>query len=164
MRVGIGYDAHRLSPGKKLILGGVEIPFGKGLVGHSDADVLVHAIIDALFGAAGKGDIGTHFPDTDDRYDGVSSIELLRMTHEFLKIDGYSVVNIDAVVVCEAPKIYMYTKQMKKSIADALGINESLINIKGKTEESLGFTGRGEGIKVEAVCLLEGGDFGGNYA
>lgn len=164
MRIGIGYDVHALVSGRKLILGGIEIPFSKGLSGHSDADVLIHAIIDALFGAAGQGDIGQHFPDTDDRYAGVSSIDLLKKTHEMLTIDGYSVINIDAVVVCESPKIFPYIKQMKEQIAAALEINESQINIKGKTEEKLGFTGSGDGIKAQAVCLLDGGGFNGNYA
>lgn len=164
MRVGIGYDVHRFAEGRKLILGGVEIPYEKGLDGHSDADVLTHAIIDALLGASGNRDIGTLFPDTDDTYQNISSIELLRRVFMVMKTEGYSIVNIDSVVICEQPKVMPYAEQMKACLAEALEIHPSAINIKAKTEEGLGFTGHGEGMKAEAVCLLDGGAFPENYA
>ena len=155
MRIGIGYDVHRLVYGRKLILGGIEIPFEKGLLGHSDADVLSHAVIDALIGAAGMGDIGLHFPDSDDRYKDISSLELIKMTNEILKKKGYKIVNIDSVVIFQKPRFAPYAESVRKSLADALEIDETQINIKAKTEEGIGFTGRGEGIKAEAVALVE---------
>ena len=147
MRVGMGYDVHKLTEGRKLILGGVDIPWEKGLLGHSDADVLIHAVMDALLGAAALGDIGKHFPDTDPAYKGISSIKLLRK-------QGYAVGNIDATVIAQKPKMAPHIPQMRKNMADALGIPESKINIKATTEEGLGFTGRGEGIASQAICLL----------
>ena len=155
MRVGIGYDVHRLSEGRKLILGGVEIPFELGLLGHSDADVIVHAIMDALLGAAAMGDIGQHFPDTDPEYEGISSILLLEKVAQLLKENHYSVGNIDAVIIAQRPKMMPYLEQMRKNTAAALGIEEGRVSIKATTEEGLGFTGRGEGIAAQAVCLLE---------
>ena len=145
MRVGMGYDVHKLTEGRKLILGGVDIPWEKGLLGHSDADVLIHAVMDALLGAAALGDIGKHFPDTDPAYKGISSIKLLVHVAELLRKQGYAVGNIDATVIAQKPR---------KNMADALGIPESKINIKATTEEGLGFTGRGEGIASQAICLL----------
>ena len=155
MRVGIGYDVHRFAPGRKLILSGVEIPYEQGLLGHSDADVIVHAIMDALLGAAALGDIGQHFPDTDPEYEGISSILLLEKVAQLLKENHYSVGNIDAVIIAQRPKMMPYLKQMRKNTAAALGIEEGRVSIKATTEEGLGFTGRGEGIAAKAVCLLE---------
>ena len=155
MRIGNGYDVHRLVPGRKLILCGVEIPFEKGLLGHSDADVATHAIIDALLGAAGLNDIGTHFPDTDGAYRDICSITLLEQTGRLLKQAGWRVGNIDAVIVAQKPKLAPYFPQMKACLAKALGIDETQINLKGKTEEGLGFTGAIEGMKASAVALLE---------
>ena len=155
MRVGIGYDVHRFAPGRKLILSGVEIPYEQGLLGHSDADVIVHAIMDALLGAAALGDIGQHFPDTDPEYEGISSILLLEKVAQLLKENHYSVGNIDAVIIAQRPKMMPYLEQMRKNTAAALGIEEGRISIKATTEEGLGFTGRGEGIAAQAVCLLE---------
>lgn len=154
MRIGTGFDVHKLVEGRKLILGGVEIPYEKGLLGHSDADVLVHSWMDALLGAAGLGDIGKHFPDTDERYKGISSIKLLEHVSYLLKEEGYSLGNGDITLIAQKPKIAPYIPQMKKNIASAMGVDESLINIKGTTTEKLGFTGRGEGIASEAVCIL----------
>ncbi len=154
MRIGIGYDVHRLMEGRRLILGGVEIPFEKGLLGHSDADVLLHAVMDALLGAAGKGDIGRLFPDNDPQYEGADSLVLLRQVMDLVREAGYSVENIDAVVICQRPKLFPYYPQMKAKMAAAIGCCESRINLKATTEEHLGFTGRGEGIAAEAVCLL----------
>lgn len=154
MRVGMGYDVHRLTEERKLILGGVEIPWEKGLLGHSDADVLIHAVMDALLGAAALGDIGKHFPDTDPAYKGISSIRLLKHVSELLEQNGYKVGNIDATVIAQQPKMAPHIPQMRKNMADALGISESQINVKATTEEGLGFTGRGEGIASQAVCLL----------
>ena len=155
MRVGIGYDVHRFAPGRKLILSGVEIPYEQGLLGHSDADVIVHAIMDALLGAAALGDIGQHFPDTDPEYEGISSILLLEKVAQLLKENHYSVGNIDAVIIAQRPKRMPYLEQMRKNTAAALGIEEGRVSIKATTEEGLGFTGRGEGIAAQAVCLLE---------
>lgn len=154
MRVGMGYDVHKLTEGRKLILGGVDIPWEKGLLGHSDADVLIHAVMDALLGAAALGDIGKHFPDTDPAYKGISSIKLLAHVAELLRKQGYAVGNIDATVIAQKPKMAPHIPQMRKNMADALGIPESKINIKATTEEGLGFTGRGEGIASQAICLL----------
>ena len=154
MRVGMGYDVHKLTEGRKLILGGVDIPWEKGLLGHSDADVLIHAVMDALLGAAALGDIGKHFPDTDPAYKGISSTKLLVHVAELLRKQGYAVGNIDATVIAQKPKMAPHIPQMRKNMADALGIPESKINIKATTEEGLGFTGRGEGIASQAICLL----------
>lgn len=154
MRIGMGYDVHRLTEDRRLILGGVEIPWEKGLLGHSDADVLIHAVMDALLGAAALGDIGQHFPDTDPAYKGISSIRLLEHVAKLLDRNGYTVGNIDATVIAQRPKMAPHISQMRKNMADALGILESQINVKATTEEGLGFTGRGEGIASQAVCLL----------
>ena len=153
-RVGMGYDVHKLVTGRKLILGGVEIQHDLGLLGHSDADVLLHAVMDALLGAAALGDIGKHFPDTDPAYKGISSIKLLVHVAELLRKQEYAVGNIDATVIAQKPKMAPHIPQMRKNMADALGIPESKINIKATTEEGLGFTGRGEGIASQAICLL----------
>ncbi len=155
MRIGMGYDVHRLVEGRKLILGGVEIPFEKGLLGHSDADVLLHAIMDALLGWAALGDIGKHFPDTDIKYKGISSITLLEHVGRLLTDNLFIIGNIDATIIAQRPKLLPYMEQMKKNIAKALNISESRINIKATTEEGLGFTGNGEGISTQAVALLE---------
>lgn len=155
MRVGMGYDVHRLTAGRKLILGGVEIPYGKGLLGHSDADVLVHAVMDALLGAAALGDIGKHFPDTDPEYEGVSSIRLLEHVGRLLDEKGYVIENIDATVVAQRPKMRPYIEQMRENIAIALRIETDQVNVKATTEEGLGFTGTGEGISSQAVCAVE---------
>lgn len=155
MRIGMGYDVHRLCEGRKLILGGVDIPFEKGLLGHSDADVVTHAIMDALLGAAALDDIGTHFPDSDSAYEGISSILLLEKTGNLIREQGYEIENIDAVIVAQRPKLLPYRQEMKKKIAEALGISQSQINVKATTEEGLGFTGTGEGISAHAVCLLK---------
>ena len=155
MRTGIGYDSHRFAAGRKLILGGVEIPIEKGLDGHSDADVLVHAVIDAVMGAAKLGDIGKAFPDSDVSFKDISSILLLEKTAELLAEKGYGVVNIDCVVVMQAPKIGKFTEKMCENIASALGILPECVSIKGKTEEGLGFVGNGEGVKAIASVLIE---------
>jgi len=155
MRIGFGYDVHRLSWERKLILGGVEVPFEKGLLGHSDADVLLHAVCDALLGAAGLGDIGRHFPDTDPSYKGISSIKLLSDTNAFLKDNGFSIVNIDSTIVAQEPKLAEYIPQMIQNIANTLGVNTSQINIKAKTEEGLGFTGSSQGMSAYAVALIQ---------
>jgi len=157
MRVGFGYDVHRLVEGRPLVLGGVKIPFEKGLLGHSDADVLIHAVMDALLGAAGAGDIGCHFPDTDDRYKGVSSLVLLARVAEVLNEKRFTVGNIDAVVVAQKPKLAPYMEEMKLKMAQALGINPARLNVKATTTEGLGFTGTGEGIAAYGTALLEGG-------
>ncbi len=154
MRVGMGYDVHRLTENRKLILGGVEIPYEKGLLGHSDADVLLHAIMDALLGAAALGDIGKHFPDTDPAYEGISSIKLLEHVGELLEQNNYVIENIDATIIAQRPKMLPHIPQMRKNVARALGIEESQVNIKATTEEGLGFTGSGEGISSQAICLL----------
>lgn len=155
MRVGMGYDVHRLTAGRKLILGGVEIPYGKGLLGHSDADVLVHAVMDALLGAAALGDIGKHFPDTDSEYEGISSIRLLEHVGRLLDEKGYVIENIDATIIAQRPKMRPYIDQMRENIAEALKIETDQVNVKATTEEGLGFTGSGEGISSQAVCALE---------
>lgn len=154
MRVGMGYDVHRLVEGRDLILGGVTIPYEKGLLGHSDADVLLHAIMDALLGAAALGDIGKHFPDTDDAYKGASSMELLRRVGELLEDSCYMIENIDATIIAQRPKMRDYIFQMEKNIAQVLGIEENQVNVKATTEEGLGFTGAGEGISSQAICSL----------
>ena len=154
MRVGMGYDVHRLVEDRKLIIGGVEIPYEKGLLGHSDADVLLHAIMDALLGAAALGDIGKHFPDNDDRYKGISSLELLRQVGKLLDEKNYVIENIDATIIAQKPKMAPHIAQMRKNMAEAMQIPEDCLNIKATTEEGLGFTGRGEGIAAQAICLL----------
>ena len=154
MRVGMGYDVHRLVKERKLILGGVEIPYEKGLLGHSDADVLLHAIMDALLGAAALGDIGKHFPDTDPAYKGISSIRLLEHVGRLLEEHNYVVGNIDATIIAQRPKMAPHIPKMRANVAKALGIEESQINIKATTEEGLGFTGTGEGISSQAICAL----------
>lgn len=155
MRVGMGYDVHKLTKDRDLILGGVKIPWEMGLLGHSDADVLIHAVMDALLGAAALGDIGKHFPDTDPAYKGISSVKLLSHVMELLKENGFSVGNVDAVIIAQKPKMAPHIPQMKKNLAEAMGISENRVNIKATTEEGLGFTGREEGIASQAVCLLE---------
>lgn len=155
MRIGMGYDVHKLVEGRKLIIGGVEIPHEKGLLGHSDADVLLHAIMDALLGAAALGDIGKHFPDTDPEYSGISSIKLLEHVGKLLSDKLYIIGNIDATVIAQKPKLAPYREQMIKNVARALNISENQINIKATTEEGLGFTGSGEGISSQAIALLE---------
>lgn len=154
MRIGHGYDVHRLVPGRKLILGGVEIPFELGLEGHSDADVLVHAVMDALLGAAGLGDIGQHFPDTSPQYAGISSMKLLALVREKLFWAGFDVGNVDATVIAQRPKLQDYILQMEENIADTLGVDREQINVKATTEEHLGFTGDSSGMACHAVCLL----------
>ena len=149
-----GYDVHRLVPGRKLILGGVEIPFELGLEGHSDADVLVHAVMDALLGAAGLGDIGQHFPDTSPQYAGISSMKLLALVREKLFWAGFDVGNVDATVIAQRPKLRDYILQMEENIADTLGVDREQINVKATTEEHLGFTGDSSGMACHAVCLL----------
>lgn len=155
MRIGMGYDVHKLVENRKLILGGVEIPYEKGLLGHSDADVLVHAIMDAILGAAALGDIGKHFPDTDEKYRGADSLELLRHVGELINKENYLVGNIDATVVAQRPKLAPYIEKMRKNVANVLDIDVNQVNIKATTEEGLGFTGTGEGISSNAICLLE---------
>lgn len=155
MRVGLGYDVHKLAENRKLILGGVEIPYEKGLLGHSDADVLVHAIMDALLGAGKLGDIGVLFPDTDPKYKGISSITLLKHVNDEISKKGIRIINIDSIIVAQKPKMRPYIPEMEKNIAAALDINIDDINIKATTEEDLGFTGSGEGISSKAVCLIE---------
>lgn len=154
-RIGTGYDVHRLAAGRKLILGGVTIPYERGLFGHSDADVLVHAIMDALLGAAGMGDIGIHFPDTDPQYEGISSLLLLKKVGGMLTNKGYKINNIDSTIVCQAPKLRPYIAEMEKNIALYLGIPEDRVNVKATTEERLGFTGSGEGIAAQAAASID---------
>jgi 2-C-methyl-D-erythritol 2,4-cyclodiphosphate synthase len=154
MRIGMGYDVHKLVEDRNLILGGVVIPFEKGLLGHSDADVLVHAIMDALLGAMAKGDIGRHFPDSDDKYKGISSITLLQEVNKILVKENYMIDNIDATIIAQNPKMAPYINEMITNIANALNISEKRINIKATTEEGLGFTGEGLGISAQAICLL----------
>ena len=155
MRIGHGYDVHRLVEGRKLILGGVDIPYEKGLLGHSDADVLLHAISDALLGAAALGDIGKHFPDTDPRYEGADSLRLLQEVGRLIHEAGYTVGNIDATVLCQAPKLAPHIQTMRANIAQALGVEVDKVSVKATTEEHLGFTGQGQGIAAHAVALLE---------
>ena len=154
MRIGMGNDVHKLTEGRDLILGGVNIPWEKGLLGHSDADVLIHAVMDALLGAAALGDIGKHFPDTDPAYKGISSILLLKHVGKFLKENGYEIGNIDATIIAQKPKMAPHIPTMRQNMADALGIDVSQMNVKATTEEGLGFTGKGEGISSQAICLL----------
>ncbi len=154
MRIGQGYDVHRLVEGRKLIIGGVDIPYEKGLLGHSDADVLVHAVMDALLGAAALGDIGQHFPDSDERYKGISSIALLKEVGKILQENGYMIENIDSTVIAQRPKLLPYRPQMAENIAAALGIEKEQVSVKATTEEGLGFTGTGEGISAQAIALL----------
>lgn len=153
-RVGTGYDVHRLVDGEKLILGGVQIPCEKGTLGHSDADVLLHAICDALLGALALGDIGSHFPDTDDHWKNISSLLLLENVHMMIKEKGYKVSNIDATLVLQSPKIQSYIPAMRKNITNSLSISEDAVSIKATTTEGLGFEGRGEGVSAQAVCLI----------
>ena len=155
MRIGSGYDVHRLTEGRKLILGGVEIPFEKGLLGHSDADVLVHAVMDALLGAAALGDIGKHFPDTDPAYAGADSMRLLAEVRRLIEERGYFIENVDATVIAQRPKLASFIPQMKENIASVLGISGGQVNVKATTEEGLGFTGDGSGMAAHAVVLLE---------
>lgn len=155
MRIGLGYDVHRLVENRDLILGGVVIPYEKGLLGHSDADVLVHAIMDSLLGAAALGDIGKHFPDTDDEYKGISSIKLLQHVGMLLKENNYMIGNIDATIIAQRPKMLPHIPKMVENISSALNIHKSKVNVKATTEEGLGFTGSGEGISSQSICLLE---------
>lgn len=154
MRIGHGYDVHRFAEGRRLVIGGAEIPFERGLLGHSDADVLLHSVCDALLGAAALGDIGKHFPDTDERFKGIDSMLLLRKTAELLAEKGFSVVNIDATVIAQSPKMSPYICDMRKNIAKCVGAETDCVNVKATTEEGLGFTGNGEGIAAHAVCLI----------
>lgn len=154
MRIGQGYDVHKLVEDRDLILGGVTIPYDKGLLGHSDADVLVHAVMDALLGAAAMGDIGQHFPDSDPQYRGVSSIELLKKVGKLLEEQLYIIENIDTTIIAQRPKLAQYRPQMAQNIAKALGISEDQVSVKATTEEGLGFTGSGEGISAQAIVLL----------
>lgn len=154
IRAGNGFDVHTFAKERDLILGGVKIPYDRGLYGHSDADVLIHAVMDALLGAAGMGDIGKHFPDTDDAYKGASSVSLLRHVSSLLKKEGFIIGNIDVTLIAEEPKIGKYTEQMKEIMADAAGCSAGCINIKGTTTEKLGFTGRKEGIACLASCII----------
>lgn len=155
MRIGHGYDVHRLVEGRPLILGGVHIPYEKGLLGHSDADVLLHAVSDALLGAAGLGDIGKHFPDTDPQYKGADSMELLRIVVSRVLEKGYRISNIDVTMIAQKPKLRPHIEAMEHNIAGAVGIAADRVNVKATTEEQLGFTGTGEGMRCHAVCLLE---------
>lgn len=155
MRVGMGYDVHRLTEGRELILGGVKIPWEMGLLGHSDADVVVHAIMDAILGAAALRDIGRHFPDTDPQYKGISSILLLKKVGELLKEKGYSIVNIDATIIAQKPKLLPYMDTMIENVAEALELSVDQVNIKATTEEGLGFTGSLQGISSQAICVIE---------
>lgn len=155
MRIGTGYDVHRLGPDRRMIIGGVCIPYELGLVGHSDADVLAHAITDAMLGGAGLGDIGLHFPDTDPAYKGADSLELMKHAAGLISKEGLRVCNIDATLIAQAPKMRPFIEQMRENIADALGLDRAFVNVKATTEEGLGFTGAGEGIAAQAVCLLE---------
>ena len=154
MRIGTGYDVHKLAEGRRLIIGGVDIPYEKGLLGHSDADVLVHAIMDALLGAAALGDIGKHFPDTDEKYKGADSLMLMREVRRILEENGFGIVKVDSTIIAQAPKMKPHIEQMRQNIADALQVDVSCVSVKATTEERLGFTGRGEGISAQAVCLI----------
>ena len=155
MRIGQGYDVHKLVSGRKLIIGGVEIEHSLGLLGHSDADVLLHAISDALLGAAALGDIGKHFPDTDERYRGADSLELLRLVGKLITENGYKVVNVDSTVIAQAPKLAPHINTMRENVAAALGISVDFVSVKATTEEKLGFTGAREGIAAQAICLID---------
>ena len=154
MRIGSGYDVHRLVEGRKLIIGGVEIPHDKGLLGHSDADVLLHAVMDALLGAAALGDIGKHFPDSDERYKGISSVLLLEKVGELLEENNYVIENIDCTIIAQKPKLAPFIAQMEENIAEKLGVDIDCVNIKATTTEKLGFEGRQEGISAQAVCTI----------
>ena len=154
MRIGMGYDVHKLVENRDLILGGVKIPYSLGLLGHSDADVLLHAIMDSLLGAAALGDIGKHFPDSDDRYTGISSIELLKYVGSLLKENDWLIENIDSTIIAQKPKMAPHIENMRKNISEALNINIDQINVKATTEEGLGFTGEGKGISSQSICLL----------
>lgn len=154
MRIGMGYDVHKLVEDRDLILGGVKIPYSLGLLGHSDADVLLHAIMDSLLGAAALGDIGKHFPDSDDRYKGISSIELLKYVGSLLKENDWLIENIDSTIIAQKPKMAPHIENMRKNISEALNINIDQINVKATTEEGLGFTGEGKGISSQSICLL----------
>ncbi len=155
MRIGHGYDVHRLSENRKLVLGGVEIPFDKGLLGHSDADVLLHAICDSLLGAAALGDIGMHFPDTSDEFKGISSLKLLSFVADLLDKSGYKVINIDSTVIAQEPKLSPYINKMRENIAKALNIELNSVSVKATTEEHLGFTGEKLGISAHSICLID---------
>jgi 2-C-methyl-D-erythritol 2,4-cyclodiphosphate synthase len=155
IRIGEGYDVHALVPGRRLVLGGVEIPHSLGLLGHSDADVLLHAVTDALLGAAGLGDIGQHFPDSDDRWKGADSAELLRQALRTVQRQGWAVGNVDCTVIAQAPRLAPHREAIRRRIAELLDVDPGQVNVKGKTTERLGFVGRGEGIAASAVCLLE---------
>ena len=163
MRVGMGYDVHKLVENRKLILGGVEIPYEKGLLGHSDADVLLHAIMDALLGAAALGDIGYHFPDSDEEYKGISSMVLLEKTADIIAQNCFWIENIDATIIAQAPKMRPYIDDMRANIAKALGLDISRVSVKATTEEGLGFTGTGLGISAQAICLLSSPGETGSY-
>ena len=154
-RIGQGYDVHRLVEGRKLILGGVEIPYEKGLLGHSDADVLTHAVMDAMLGALALGDIGKHFPDTDEKYKNADSLKLLKCVYGLLKENGYHIVNLDATVLAQAPKLAPYIVKMRENIAEALDLDVDFVSVKATTEEGLGFTGAKQGIAAHCVCLIE---------
>lgn len=154
MRIGMGYDVHKLVENRDLILGGVKIPYSLGLLGHSDADVLLHAIMDSLLGAAALGDIGKHFPDSDDRYKGISSIELLKYVGSLLKENNWLIENIDSTIIAQKPKMAPHIENMRKNISEALNIDIGQINVKATTEEGLGFTGEGKGISSQSICLL----------
>lgn len=156
VRTGIGYDAHRLEAGRPLWLGGVQIDFEAGLAGHSDGDVLVHALVDALLGAAGLGDIGTYFPSSDPRYRGASSLQFLRYAAELLERQGWRVANLDATIVAERPRLAPFSENMREVIAESLGLSQGQVNIKSKTSDGMGFTGRGEGIAALAIATIEG--------
>lgn len=155
MRIGIGYDVHRLEYNRKLIIGGVHIPYEKGLLGHSDADVLIHAIMDSLLGASSLGDIGKLFPDTEEKYKGISSILLLKEVGRLLKEKNYKIINIDSIIIAQKPKMSPYIDEMVKNISESLNISPSQINVKATTEEGLGFTGKEQGISSQSICLLE---------
>ncbi len=155
MRIGYGYDVHRLVEGRKLIIGGVDIPYEKGLLGHSDADVLLHAVMDSLLGAAALGDIGKHFPDSDERFKGISSIKLLKEVLALINKNNYCIINLDATIIAQKPKMWQYIDQMRCNIAEALEIDADNVNVKATTEEGLGFTGKEEGIAANCVCLIE---------
>lgn len=154
MRIGTGFDTHKLAEGRSLIIGGVNIPYEKGLLGHSDADVLVHAVIDALFGAAALGDIGSHFPDTDERYKGADSLSLLETAARLVREEGYEIANIDTTIIVQNPKMAPYINTMRENLARAMGIDVAFVSVKAKTNENMGFTGRGEGIEARAVALI----------
>ena len=155
MRIGHGYDVHRLTEGRKLILGGVEIPYEKGLLGHSDADVLTHAVMGALLGAAGLGDIGRHFPDNDDRFLGADSLLLLKEVCRLLSVKGYRIGNVDVTVIAQRPKLMQFIPEMRRNLAGVMNVDEDAVNVKATTEEKLGFTGEGLGIAAHAVALIE---------